>query len=121
MSRQDGTVSAQPDGLATMNNHLSDSAPAATTPVPHDRASGEATEGRTAMALDMTGRGQQDTTEGRTMTGDVDMQPQVMDCTATDSSGMTNNDQLRATITPSSRGHNRNKPTTRRTPKTVKT
>jgi len=116
MSPQDGTVSAQPDGLATMNNHLSDSAPAATTP-----ASGEATEGRTAMALDMTGRGQQDTTEGTTMTGDVDKQPQVMDCTATDSSGMTNNDQLRATITPSSRGHNRNKPTTRRTPKTVKT
>ena len=69
MNPQDGIVSAQPDGQATVNNDLGDSAPAAITFIPHDG---------TAMAFDMTGRGQEDTTEGRTMTGDVNMQPQVI-------------------------------------------
>ena len=64
------------------------------TSIPHDGASGEATEGRTERALDMTGRGQEDTTERRTMTGDVDVQPQVMDGTETDSSSGTNKESI---------------------------
>ena len=94
MSPQDGTVSARPDGLAPMKNDWSNSAPAAMTSIPHDGASGEATEGRTERALDMTGRGQEDTTERRTMTGDVDVQPQVMDGTETDSSSGTNKESI---------------------------
>jgi len=54
MKSQDRTVGAQPDGSTTVKYDLSDSAPAASTLIPQDGLSGEATEGRTAVAFDMT-------------------------------------------------------------------